>query len=107
MAYKTSLLKYDPTLQKATWLHHDADEGRSVIQAVSDTTIIEETNKAQFNATDERIGWKGSWHKVASVPTAVWWDWMEKTEMGKDRRALKKLLNDPDQRVWRTRPGRV
>ena len=46
---------------------------------------------------------------VASIPTNVWEIWCEETNgaIKKDEKLLKKYLNDPDNKYFRTTPTRV
>ena len=48
---------------------HDVD-GNYFIETKQDITGIIESNKAQFNAIDEKAKW-GEWTKVASIPNVV------------------------------------
>ena len=65
-----------------------------------------EDNKATFKQFDERADWKGDMHKVASIPMSIFYDLKRKGILD-DPVAMKKWLNDPDNRVFRTRPGQV
>ena len=46
---------------------------------------------------------------VASIPTTVWEIWMKDTNgaIEKDEKLLKKYLNDPDNKYFRTTPTRI
>lgn len=90
--------------QKQYW--HEDEEGNVTIQTVQDVTSVVEDNKALFNQVDERANWKGDLHRVASIPMSVYYDLKAKGILN-DPSAMKKWLNDPDNRVFRTRPGAV
>ena len=47
--------------------------------------------------------------RVASIPLNVWTRWMKETngEIEKDHKLMKKYLNDPDNKYFRTTPTRV
>jgi hypothetical protein len=88
---------------------HDVD-GSYVIETKQDITGILESNKAQFNAIDERAKW-GEWTKVASLPNIVIDDLNKQGIMRGfavlDEKRFRIFLNDPDNRFFRTRPGQV
>lgn len=84
---------------------HMNDEGDIGLQTVQDVTDIVEDNKASFNATDERAKW-GEGQKIASIPMAVYYDLKNRGIIGDDAK-FKAWLNSPDNRFFRTRPGRV
>jgi hypothetical protein len=88
---------------------HDVDGGY-VIETKQDITGILESNKAQFNAIDEKSKW-GEWTKVASIPNVVV-DELNKQGIMRgfavlDEKRFRIFLNDPDNRFFRTRPGQV
>jgi hypothetical protein len=95
----------------AEYLVHDAAEDRFALEAVADVAPVIERNKALLAADDG--GWSPSreWRRVASFPPIA----IEifKRRWGADPLArgnealLRRLLNDPDLRHFRTAPGRV
>lgn len=90
--------------QKQYW--HDHEDGSVTVQTVQDVSEFAEANKQQFNQFDERASWSGDMHRVASIPMSVYYDLKRKGILD-DQAAMKKWLNDPDNRVFRTRPGQV
>ena len=88
---------------------HDVDGGY-VIETKQDITGIIESNKAQFNAIDEKAKW-GEWTKVASLPNVVVDDLNKQGIMRGfavlDEKRFRSFLNNPDNRFFRTRPGQV
>lgn len=58
------------------------------------------------NMFDEHAGWKGDVHHVASIPDVVMDDLMRKG-IYQDEKAFRKWLNDPENRCFRTRPGKI
>ena len=90
--------------QKQYW--HDHDDGSVTIETVQTVDAVAEDNKAVFNQFDERTNWKGDMHRVASIPMSIFYDLQRKGILN-DPAAMKKWLNDPDNRVFRTRPGQV
>ena len=90
--------------QKQYWVDHD--DGSVTLQTVQDVGELAEANKQNFNQFDERAGWKGDMHRVASIPMSIYYDLKRKGILD-DQAALKKWLNDADNRVFRTRPGQI
>ena len=92
---------------------HAADDGGIVIESSQDVGGIIESNKAQFNSYDERAKWSDHLfgNKIASVPLVVIDDLNKKGIMRGfhvvDQARFKEWLNNPDNRAFRTRPGRV
>ena len=88
---------------------HDLD-GKYVIETSQDISGIIESNKAQFNAIDEKAKW-GEWTKIASIPNVVIDDLNKHGIMRGfavlDEKRFRAFLNDPDNRFFRTRPGQV
>ena len=87
---------------KSVWRYDDATD-TAFIEKRQDVTEIIDNNKRQFN---EDHGRYGEWNKVASIPLNVYYDLKQKGIVD-DPVAMKKWLNDPDNRFFRTRPGRV
>jgi len=71
-----------------------------------DATLAE--NKAMRDNADK--AWKGDYHLIASVPLNVMHDeklgLLEATKQGDDK-YFARWLNDPDNRAWRTKDGRI
>jgi hypothetical protein len=99
------LFDFDPTTGTTKWWHYDADRDEATIETVFEVGDIVEQNKAQYSATDERTRW-GEWSKVASIPMPLFYR-LKKDGIIDDPSAMKRWLNDPDNRFFRTRPGRV
>ena len=95
------LLNDDTFTGIKTYFDYDADTDEAVIRKEQDMTAIIESNKREFNAAPER--W-GEWTKVGSIPLSVYYE-LERQGITKDQEAMKKWLNDPDNRYFRTRPG--
>lgn len=64
-----------------------------------------EQNKLLFNAHDERTRW-GNQALVARIPDTVLLKLRDDGTLYDDAK-FRRWLNDPDNRVFRTRPGRV
>ncbi|MGA0335143.1 MAG: hypothetical protein ACO3LD_02720 [Luminiphilus sp.] len=99
------LFDYDPETGTTKWWHYDADKDEATIETEFQIGDLIEQNKAQFNSTDERAKW-GEWSRVASIPMALFHR-LKQQGIVDDPAAMKRWLNDPDNRLFRTRPGRV
>jgi hypothetical protein len=92
------------------YLHYDEGEDRFALELVSDVAPVIERNKALYNDGD---GYAESreWRRVASFPPIM--REIAKQIWGADPFAkgnedlLKRLLNDPELRHFRTAPGRI
>lgn len=92
---------------------HQDGEGGIVIATKQDVSGIIEANKKEFNSYDERARWSDELfgNKIASIPmTAI--DDLNKQGIMRgfaivDEVKFAAYLNDPINRAWRTRPGKV
>jgi hypothetical protein len=90
------------------------DNGDELIIAKSqDITGILEMNKREYAAQDERKRWSEDafGNKVASIPLTVFAE-LEKQGITRgfaviDKKRFNEWLNNPDNRAFRTRAGRV
>lgn len=103
---KGDLLDYNPLSGIATGHHYDETEDATYIESCMDAEPIIEANKAAFNSVDERARWADNHNRVASIPLTIYWD-LKRRGIIDDQVRLKKWLNDPDNRAFRTRPGVV
>ena len=91
-------------------IQHEHADGQCAIETVQDITETVETN--QFNYK-ERSGtrWKHFQNHVASIPTSIYYKLIREgiidDKNDPEMVALKRWLNDPDNRVFRTRDGRL
>ena len=100
---KSRLLGYDPVTKVKRMFHPSLDGDSFIEEATQDVTDRLEVNKAILNTSGGR--W-GDGKRVASVPLVVAEDLMRKG-IWNDPKALKRWLNDPDNRAFRVRGGRV
>lgn len=101
----TAIISNNAAIKQHQKMHFHED-GAITIETVQDITDIAEANKASYNAYDERSNWRGDMHKVASIPMSVYYDLKSKGIL-EDPVAMKAWLNNPDNKVFRTRPGQV
>ncbi len=88
--------------------HEHADE--YAIETQQDVTEIVRENKENYNLRGgER--WKYFQNHVAQIPTSVYYDLVRKGIIDEkndpEMERFKRWLNDSDNRVFRTRPGRI
>jgi hypothetical protein len=99
-----ALFDADPITKTKRIFHYDHTDDSFTIETLQDVEEIAELNKASFNRADPR--WKGDFHRVASIPMPIFMQ-LQMQGIADDPVAFKRWLNDSDQRVFRTRPGRV
>ena len=101
------VLDYDSATGITQWYHFDEATGDVGLETQQDVTAVIEGTKGAFNPVDERAPRKGDVLKVASVPMVIYHQLAKISNNFKDQRVIRKWLNDKDNRVFRTRPGRV
>lgn len=99
-----TLFDHDHKLKRTVWVRENPDGSRTfrTDYAVDDTI---EANKEMRN--NVAGGWKGDYHKVASIPLNIYWDQVHEAVMQDDHKAVSRFLNDSDNRAWRCKEGRV
>ena len=102
--------KVEPNMLHTTF-HSNVDETEFVINTYQDVEPILNENKAAYNNYGDKLtpGKTGEGVRVASIPLNVWNKWMQETngEIQKDHNLMKKYLNDPDNKYFRTTPTRI
>jgi hypothetical protein len=85
-------------------------EGGLIIKTSQDVSAIIEQNKREYAETDNHARW-GEWSKIGSIPLVVIQDLNQKGILRGfavvDQKKFKEWLNNPDNRHFRTRAGRV
>ena len=87
-----------------TW-HYDEEKDEATIQTQQDVTGVIEENKNDFAQIDEHAKW-GELTKVASIPLSLYYQLKSEGKLD-DQAFMKRWLNDPENRYFRTRPGEV
>lgn len=85
---------------------HWFDDDTFTLEKTQDAAGLIEQNLLVRNAAPET--WEGEGHgvRVASLPMNVWDD-LKRQGIVDDQKAFKRWLNDPDNRFFRTKTGRV
>jgi hypothetical protein len=99
----TRELDRDPTSGRRRWFHWNDEDKTFTIETEQDVTDLVELNK---EVAKEDTGRFGEFTRVASVPMNVYFDLKQKGVID-DAKKLKAWLNDPDNRYYRTKLGRV
>lgn len=103
------LFSTDPLTGRYTVAHEDG-EGGVILETKQDVSQIIEGNKKMFNEVTSVDKWGDITH-VARLPLTVIDDLNRKGIMRGfavvDETAFKAFLNHPDNRFFRTRPGKV
>jgi hypothetical protein len=102
----TKLFDFDPITGVRKMWHYDAEKDEATIETIIDATQIVADNKERFNSFDEKATWKGDMHHIASIPMALFYQMKAEGKLD-DQAYMKRWLNDPDNRAFRTRPGEV
>jgi hypothetical protein len=103
------LISADASALKKTEAAFDG-EGGLIIRTAQDVTAIVEQNKAQYNAGSVHDKW-GDMTKVASLPFTII-DTLNRKGIMRgfaviNEKEFRIFLNDPENRFFRTRPGKV
>ena len=103
------LISADASALKKTEAAFDG-EGGLIIRTTQDVTAIVEQNKAQYNAGSIHDKW-GDLTKVASLPFTII-DTLNRKGIMRgfaviNEKEFRMFLNDPENRFFRTRPGKV
>jgi hypothetical protein len=85
--------------------HYDADTDKATIETRQDVSKIIEENKQEYAQIDENARW-GEWTRVASIPMSIYFKLKAEGKLD-DEAYMKKWLNDPDNKYFRTRSGEV
>lgn len=99
-----TLFDADIKLGRYVWSRENGD-GTTTYRTDYSVQPTIDHNTAFRNMLDP--GWKGDWHKVASVPLNVFHDQLAEATRQDDQAYVSKWLNDRDNRAWRTKEGRV
>jgi len=109
MSSERRVLDFDPhTGIKHNFVYEAGEtpsQDRFVIETTQDVSDIIARNRASANDVDKHKPW-GEWSKVASLPLSIYYD-LKQQGILDDKKRFKKWLNDPDNKYFRTRGGRI
>ena len=105
--------KYNDHLKKVEYRNykeHRTDDG-IVLEVVQDVSDIVERNKREYNNNSKKWGDDVFDNKIASIPMTVV-DKLNQQGIMRghhvlDQKAFSKWLNDPENRFFRTKQGRI
>lgn len=86
------------------WFDYDEESDTFGIHTEQDLAPAIEANKQLYN--EAPTNWKADMHLVASIPMSIYYDLKQKG-IADDDAAMKRWLNDPDNKVFRTRAGAI
>lgn len=99
-----TLFDYDFQTGRSVWALHN-DDGSVTFRTDYPVDSLIQQNTDMRNTLDS--GWKGDWHKVASIPAGLVHGELKGALEQQDDKYLSKWLNDSDNRAWRTKEGKV
>ena len=99
------LFDHDFQLGRTIWRYVDGT-GKEHYKTSYTADHIVESNLQERNLAAS--GWKGDWHKVASIPLNEVYDkGLHDAMSGDDWKYMARYLNDSDNRAFRTKEGTV
>lgn len=98
------LFDHDFALKRTVWRRENPD-GSSTFRTDYHVDDTIEANRQAALLADR--GFKGDWHRVASIPLNVYYDQLAEASRQDDQRFISRWLNDSDNRAWRTKEGKV
>lgn len=108
------LFSHDPTFGITRYAYLDDEKDMLHIETVQDIRTIIEINKKEYNETEKSTRYGDGMHRVANIPLNILESLMQqgilvpgKKGDGDGNKRFKKWLNDPDNRFFKTRNGRV
>lgn len=93
-----TLVEYTPSLDRSLWAMFQ--DGRWVFRVdYGVDNILKLNNEDSIRTKNERFG---EWRKVASVPIGHWHKALDEAATNDDDNYIRRHLNDPDNRKFRT-----
>jgi hypothetical protein len=99
-----TLIDHDLKLGRTVWAKRNPDGSETFRTDYTVDPVIDNNAAVRNMASD---GWKGDYHRVASIPLNVFHANLAEAANQGDDRFLSRWLNDDDNRAWRTKEGRV
>lgn len=106
------LLVANPLTGLKTYFSYDAADDTFTVESRQDAELPLAMARAQRVDTDRHTRYRDGLHKVATIPLTVLMELSKKGIVSAggavlDKAAFARWLNDPDNRAFRTREGRV
>lgn len=101
----TRLFSHDPTFGITKWWHWDEEKQAGTIETVQHVDALLDRNVSSQNAQTRLDRW-GDGKIVASIPLSIYAELLGSGKVH-DQAYLKRWINDPDNRKFRTRLGRI
>lgn len=98
------LVAVDPLVGAKTEWEMQGD--KLLVRNAQDAEPIIEANKAELNSGEDGYSKSRNLRRVASIPLVLYLDLKKRGILG-DRVKFRRWLNDPDNRLFRTAPGKV
>jgi hypothetical protein len=102
---RTRLFDVNPFAGTKTLFHYDDAAGTFSLETIADVEAAAEVNKARYNDSN-RHQIKGDMVLAASIPLVVY-EQLMLDGIANDPKAMKRWLNDRENRVFRTHELRV
>lgn len=110
MTIHTKLFDVNPLFGIVRLWHYDDETDKATIetrQGMTDTyTNLVDQNNALRAQTSAKTPYRDGLHHVARIPLVILED-LQRKGITKDKKRMKAWLNDPDNRFFRTREGKV
>ncbi|NTF35560.1 hypothetical protein [Agrobacterium rubi] len=98
------LFEYDYATGRSVWRYYDGE--KTVFR--TDYPVAQLVEQNAVERSHAISGWKGDWHKIGSVPSNMAWEnGLVEAVTQQDDKWISRMLNDSDNRAWRTKEGRV
>lgn len=103
-----ALIDADPITRTKSRVHYQPSDEEMILEDKQDVQPVVDVNKEDLKVSDGRFNLDGKTH-VARIPLVIWQQWMKETngDIATDDDLLKEKLNDPDNRAFRSHPGRL
>ena len=98
------LIDWDAASGRSVWAMFDGE--KTIIR--TDYPVAQAIEHNTLHRNSASSGWKGDWHRVASVPLNLAHGGGLVEAMNQhDDKFISRFLNDSDNAAWRTKEGRV
>ena len=101
------LIDHDPELGITQYYHFDEITGDTTLETVW-TSDVDEVNREDYKEHSDYgpSRWRGDMHHVARIPLFLLHE-LRKKGVAQDQKAFARWLDDPDNRIFRTKPGKL